>query len=844
MASLRSAMSSSPRVESGEEYLRARGPAIYPASLAQRRLWFLNELQAPTSAYNVNIGLWLYGQLDVGAMRNSVQEIVNRHETLRTTFALQRGELVQFVEDKYDIPQPLTDFSDLNEPYPAVYEFAKREVAEPFDLGQGPLFRAKILRIQPEEHVLLCTMHHTITDAWSMQLFAKELALLYEGVTNRKKVTVPELPIQYGDFAEWQRQLLDTNFVGKELAYWKSALEGAPALLRLPTDHPRPTEQTLEGLSHTFAVPSEIMPGVISLAVRQQVTTFMLLLAAFKVLLYRYSGQSDVCVGVPVAGRTRVETEPLIGFFVDTLVFRDELSGNPRFVDLLARVRETTLTALANADVPFEKVVEVLRPERNLSYNPVFQVMFSVIKSAVRSHAFGNVDAYPYVVDASTSILDLSATFIEDSDSKWWFQIDFDTGLFKMDWIRRMFEDYMDLLRQIVARPVVRIDDLKILTATESENSGVLPQPRDDAPVATPGVPLNSVGVLLPRDEIERTLVEIWRELLEVDFIGVRESFFDRGGHSLLAASLFARIREKFGVSLPLATLFHEPTIEHLANQLRHHHAVSNSCLVPLNSGGTRPPLFMGGSNPRFLEVSRRLGPDQPVYKMDLYAAAERRVTAGLEPYRNLEEYAADFVREIRAVQPRGPYFLSGGCDGGILSLEIAHQIQALGEQVGLLVLWETPRTGFFERDWCGTALHIVIRLVQALARGDLSGLTARIGQLTGRDANHRSLSAEETRHLYIYNSYWGTIRRYTPPEFLGTITIIRAQKQHRFYKDITFGWDRIATRGIDVYPVPGNHRSYFTEFFSEFICVLAAILERAQTLQAHPESASVESLQ
>jgi thioesterase domain-containing protein/acyl carrier protein len=335
--------------------------------------------------------------------------------------------------------------------------------------------------------------------------------------------------------------------------------------------------------------------------------------------------------------------------------------------------------------------------------------------------------------------------------------------------------------------------------------------------------------VLLPRDEVEETIATIWKDLLGLHPIGVRDSFFDRGGHSLLAARLFARIQERFGAALPLATLFHEPTIEHLANQIRQHHAVTNSCLEPLNSGGTRPPLFMGGSNPRYLEISRRLGPDQPVYKMDLYAAAERRVAAGLEPHSNLEEYAAEFVREIRAVQSRGPYFLSGGCDGGILALEIAHQIQACGEQVGLLVLWETPRTGFFERDWCGSVLHIALRLGQALARGDLRALATRIGP--------RILSAEETRHLDIYNSYWTAIRRYIPPKYFGAITIIRAQKQHRFYKDVTFGWDRIATQGIEVHSVPGDHYSYFTKFFSEFTGVLAAILERAQTLPAQIES-------
>ncbi|HZT36025.1 MAG TPA: condensation domain-containing protein, partial [Nitrososphaera sp.] len=446
-----------------------RSWAIYPASLAQRRLWFLNELQAPTAAYNVNIGLWLYGRLDLAALEASVQKIVDRHDTLRTSFVLQGVELLQLVRPDYRVALSVSDFSQLEDPYPPAYEFAKREVAEPFDLGRGPLFRAKVMRLRPEEHVLLCTMHHTITDAWSMQIFTRELVALYEAGTTGSEPQVPELSIQYGDFADWQQQLFDGDYAQDQLAYWKRTLAGAPSLLRLPTDHPRPTEQSLSGSSHTFPVPGEVIAGASSIAAQQKVTTFMLLLAAFKVLLARYSNQTDICVGVPVAGRTRVETEPLIGFFVDTLVFRDDLSGNPRFIDLLANVRETTIGALANADVPFERLVEILHPERNLSYNPIFQVMFSVIKSAIRSHAFGQMVAYPYVVDGSNSILDLCTTFIEDSDGKWWFQIDFDTSLFKIERIFRMFEDYMEVLRQIIACPEVEIQALLIRNSKVTE---------------------------------------------------------------------------------------------------------------------------------------------------------------------------------------------------------------------------------------------------------------------------------------------------------------------------------------------------------------------------------------
>jgi amino acid adenylation domain-containing protein len=449
--------------------LLAERPEMYAASLAQRRLWLLDQLQGPTSAYNVNVGLYLCGPLNLSALQSSLQEVVNRHDSLRTTFKLEGSELVQVVAQSYAVSLPIMDLLGLSEPHPRAYEIAKQEVAMPFDLSTGPLFRARILRISAEEHVLLCVMHHTITDAWSMQLFAKEMALLYEAFSEGRSAILPEIPIQYGDYSEWQHHSLETEDLQRQLAYWKEKLKHAPTVLELLQDRPRPAEQTFRGASNAWPVPAELVGRIRSLATRHHATPFMLLLAAFEVLLYRYSGQPDVIVGVPVAGRSRVETEGLIGFFVDTLALRDDLRGNPRFVDLLARVRETTLGAFAHADVPFEKVVEVLQPERNLSYNPIFQVMFSSIKSAVESQEFGNLKVYPYIVDSYTSIFDLSMTLVEWVDGGWWTQIDYNTDLFDSPTIERMQQHFRNLLEGIAANPDQRIADLPLISVAEEQ---------------------------------------------------------------------------------------------------------------------------------------------------------------------------------------------------------------------------------------------------------------------------------------------------------------------------------------------------------------------------------------
>ena len=447
--------------------LQTEQAEIYPASLAQRRLWFLEQLQEETSVYNVDVGLWLYGPLNLDALRSSLQEMVNRHAALRTTFRLQEGEVLQVVASVLQLTLAMTDFTELPDPLQGAYQFAKREVEIPFDLGSGPLFRAKLMRVAPEEHIFLCTMHHTITDAWSMQLFVRELGALYEAFSNGRPSSLPELPIQYGDFSEWQQKSFATDIAQQQLGYWKDALAGAPPVLELPWDRPRPAEQTFGGATHTSAMAGNVVESIKALAARQQATPFMLFLAAFKVLLYRYSGEPDLVVGVPVAGRNALETESLIGFFVNSLALRSDLRGNPRFIDFLAQVRETTLAAFAHADVPFEKVVEALQPERNLSYNPVFQVMCSAIKSAVGSRDFGNLKVFPYVVDRNTSIFDLNLTLVEWLDGRWWTQIDYNTALFDSATIRRIQQHFHNLLQAIANDPEQRIGDLPLLSTGE-----------------------------------------------------------------------------------------------------------------------------------------------------------------------------------------------------------------------------------------------------------------------------------------------------------------------------------------------------------------------------------------
>ncbi|HEU0079530.1 MAG TPA: amino acid adenylation domain-containing protein, partial [Longimicrobiaceae bacterium] len=350
----------------------ARGPRRFPLSFSQERLWFLHRMDPASPVYNIPVVLRLSGRLDAGALERALAAVVRRHEVRRTAFAEADGVAVQVVRPASVVRLPVADLSapGLERAEAEAARLAAREAARPFDLAAGPVFRASLLRLAADEHVLLVTLHHVAGDAWSVGILLDELAAAYRGAP------LAELPVQFGDFAAWQRGRLSGDALGEQLAWWRGHLAGAPAALDLPTDRPRPREQSGRGASHAFSVPAELAGAVHALARREGATPFMVLLAAWQALLARWSGQDDVVVGSPIAGRTRAETEGLIGFFVNTLVLRAKLDANATFRELLAQVREVTLGAYAHQDVPFEKLVEELKPERDLSRSPFFQVMF------------------------------------------------------------------------------------------------------------------------------------------------------------------------------------------------------------------------------------------------------------------------------------------------------------------------------------------------------------------------------------------------------------------------------------------------------------------------------------
>jgi amino acid adenylation domain-containing protein len=368
-------------VEAAPLARRERGP-VSPMSFAQQRLWFLDQLEPGSAFYNIPLAVRMRGQLKVRALEQALSEIVRRHEALRTTFRSEGGEPVQVVGAPYEVELQVEDLSGLGEEEREAMSrrLAAAEAWRPFDLSAGPLLRVRVLRLAEDEHVLLLTMHHIVSDGWSMEVLFKELTTLYEAFSEGKQSPLTELPAQYADYAAWQRNYLQGEMLERQLAYWRERLANPADALELPADHTRPAVPDYRGAGRTLVLPRETTRALKALARRESVTLFMTLLAAFKALLARYTGQHDIVVGTPVANRTIAGVEGLVGCFLNVLALRTDLSGDPAFVELLRRERETALAAYAHQDVPFELLLEALQPQRDLSRSPLFQVLFNMLE--------------------------------------------------------------------------------------------------------------------------------------------------------------------------------------------------------------------------------------------------------------------------------------------------------------------------------------------------------------------------------------------------------------------------------------------------------------------------------
>jgi thioesterase domain-containing protein len=801
-------------------------------SSGQLRVWFVEQLAKGTAVNNLFFGAQLSGELNQEALDLSLRVVVDRHEALRTTFDTRDGKPVQLIGRA---PSPTRALIDLSGCPPSdlaheAYALARGEVNKPFSLTKGPLVRLVLLRLGPQNHVMLVVLHHIICDGWSLGLFANELATCYAAFCNGASPQLEFLHLQYSDFASWQRQWFGSNDFERQLSYWTRRLDGAHMLLDLSSDTIRPTELSFTGFRQTRRLSDDPVRKLKAVAKTYNATPFALLLTVFQIVLCQYSDATDVIVGMPIVGRNNVELEGVIGLFANLVVVRTNLGGDPTFSELLREVRNSIVDALTNQDVPFERLVEALHPSRSLAQNPIFQVLFASVKAAAPWKNFGDLEASPYIVEPSAVPFDLSLSSIEEFPDTWWIAADYRTNLFTSDQIDCLLDHYVKLLISVVGRPNARLSQLDRPpgwpVASSAHNRPAVSEAvaASGTLAALPaeiGTPLRTPGVRRHLGDItDEVLADLWAKVLGMRPPAATSNFFDIGGHSLLAVYLASQISRVFGTNFPVSLVFQEPTIDAMARRLRTRVDAALS-IAALQEDGSLMPFFCGGSMREFLDLSRALGSNQPFFQLDVFALQQQRLFTDRPLYTSVPDLAARFLQDILSIQPRGPYFLGGMCEGGIIALEIALQLQAQGREVALLAQFDTPVNGYWRKrpvDWVmhGASLIYSRRLIPRMRERRRARLASRV-----------AMSPEEENYAHILNETWQAIRAYRPERiFQGEIQIFRAPPTW-FHEDAVAGWHTRASQGIRVHDVVGDHVRLFCDPLSQHI--IAGVLERAQ---------------
>jgi amino acid adenylation domain-containing protein len=539
-----------------------------PLSYSQRRLWFINELQGSSTEYNMPEALRLRGRLDTNALRRSVQTIVDRHEVLRTHFAEERGEPVQIIAPSLTLEIPIEDLSRLSkaEQQRQVLASVNNEWRAPFDLAHGPVLRVKLLKLAEEDHILLRTFHHIVSDGWSLGVFMREFRDLYEAYSQGRENPLPDLPIQFADFALWQMQAASEGLLDEDLRYWKEHLAEIPEELDIPRDRPRPPVQTYAAAACGITLPVE---KVAALKRCGRSTLYMTLLTAFAVLMQRYSGQDDIVVGSPIANRQDERLEGLIGFFANTLVMRVGVDPNASFGELLDRVRELALEAYRH-HIPFERLLEELPLRRSLNRTPIFQIIFALQNASTGTHELKGLEIEQLGTDDWSVRFDLEVHALERNgrlDIVWIYNLD----LFDRRRIEQMARHFEQLLAAAAQDPEKPVRHLDVLSASEIQQLKTR-EATETVQVERRALQQPPAGNLYvaPRTPLEQTVACVWQEVLGLEQVGLDDNFFDLGGHSLLVAHVRFNLREKLQKEIALVDLFSYPTVRLLAEKLEH----------------------------------------------------------------------------------------------------------------------------------------------------------------------------------------------------------------------------------------------------------------------------------
>lgn len=794
-----------------------------PLSTSQERIWMLRH-DGSESADNVPVAFAVTGTLDVPTLARGLDELVRRHEALRARVEVAGGRVALLISRAFSVPVPGVDLRDLPaaERWPQCRHRLQDEAWRPFDVETAPLLRAMVWHLDADEHVVLLVFHRLIVDGWALRLLLTELGALHDALKAGTPLPAPPKAVSFAEFARRERQRLPPERIDEAVRFWRTQLAGVPAGLDLPTDRPRHTGGPLRGGAYRFALPADKAEALTVLGQESGVTLFMTLLAAFQVVLHRWTGQATVVVGTTVSVRDRAEVEALVGNCSNLLLLRADFDDRPSFRRLLARVGRTAAESLAHQDVPIQAVVDALAADAVKV--PAVRATCLLREGGLEQHlVLAGLRLQPLPLDPPTVGPDV-ALDITDTRDGLQAVIEYRADLFEVERIGRMAEDLRTVLDAALADPDRAAADLCQAS-------------RPLAPAESPGG--RSAGEVVPaRSPLERQLIELWESILGVHPVGIRDSFFELGGHSLLALGLLSRVEEITGVRVELSALLDTPTVERLAVALeRDGRRRDGSSLVPLQPRGTRRPLFL--VSPGAVIFMARLGAylasDQPLYGLQ---------PPGLEPDQTpldrVEAVAALHVEAIRRVQPKGPYLLGGRCFGAVVAFEMARCLRAAGERVDALIVLDSspprrspgakarPAAGEPRPSLLGRAGRLGSRgVVRRVAREVRRWVRRLLLDPVKRAVRRRFGSLHVRRMQRLEDANIRALRSYAAEPHPGRITLIRSAKYATLRrKNRHLGWAELAAGGFDCHVVPGRHATVFQEPYVQDLarCIQACL--------------------
>ncbi|WP_283804941.1 condensation domain-containing protein [Afipia felis] len=776
-----------------------------PASASQRRTWFMELIAPGVPQHHLPFALEVFGKLDLAALQLSLDFIVERHEALRTLFVDDNGTLRQVIGDL----RPKVMLVDApSGPTPDLKTILREQVAAPFDLSRGPLVRLAVVTRAPGVHILVFVLHHIIADNLSLGLFVREIAQAYTSFDARNLPELTPLPWQYADFAIAEAQWLTTRTFHARLQDYTNKLSTKLAQLDFGTR--RAVRSGQMGASNLLPVDAATLDRLREVAQETGVTLFTVLLAALQTVLAPYANGPDFVITVPVAGRGSDGAEGIIGPFANAIALKASAHTAQTIAELVADVGHQLVDALEYENVPWDALVRATNPSRSRDAAPLSQVMFSSVAVPSLFQRFGRLPCRPTWVPSPAPTSDLFVTASETPDGLLWIGFDSRPGKVPPRTVSRISNALRIALDQIAYG---NINTIEAYPRRGTSNARSSHDPKAVGVITSPAPRLvrkASTASSEHREALEKVIAELWLQFLGSPPAHMREDFFDAGGDSLMAVRLMSALSRRLDRKLPVALFFENPTANGLVNGLTESRSKNepDHAVTKITEGSDGRLLFMCSAQRNSIQMAKALGPGPTVYKLDVYNLQEQRLLADLPMFDSIEAIAKEFLSRIRAVQPKGPYLLAGGCEGGIVAFEMALQLQQAGEEIALLGQLDTPVRGFFESKAVLRPVRIVKRSFEVWYR-----------------RTFRPNAQGYEWHLRIWGGIWPAVRAYYPGHlFDGNVHLFRAARTFGM-ADVASNWDSRISGQVVIYDVPGGHHDWM-EYSQSAATVRAALDE------------------